>query len=139
MAPTLTVTPESLKSSVKFTSSNEAVARVTGSEGAVVVIGVGKSIIKVEFEGNDYYNSAWNSYELTVTAAAATMALACKSGKTVEQKMAEFTEWNDNFVEMYRTRLAGLHRIRRTQQGRPGREPGQCCGRRSPQGRVFRL
>ena len=45
---------------------------------------------------------------LILMAAAATMALACKSGKTVEQKMAEFTEWNDNFVEMYRTRLAAL-------------------------------
>jgi len=39
--------------------------------------------------------------------AAAAMVVACKS-KTVEEKMAEFTEWNDNFMENYRARMVAL-------------------------------
>jgi len=39
--------------------------------------------------------------------AAAAMLVACKS-KTVEEKMAEFTEWNDTFMENYRARMVAL-------------------------------
>ena len=39
--------------------------------------------------------------------AAAAMLVSCKT-KTVEEKMAEFTEWNESFMEQYRTRLAAL-------------------------------
>ena len=39
--------------------------------------------------------------------AAAAMLVACKS-KTVEEKMAEFTEWNQTFMQNYRTRLIAL-------------------------------
>lgn len=45
---------------------------------------------------------------LILMAAAAAMVMACKSGKTVEQKMAEFTEWNETFVQNYRARLTSL-------------------------------
>ena len=72
-APTLTVTPESLKGSVTFTSSNETVAKVSGS-GEVSVVGAGETTIKAAFAGNDLYNGAEASYKLTVTPAAATMA-----------------------------------------------------------------
>ena len=71
-APTLTVTPESLKNSVTFTSSNEAVAKISGS--GIIVFGAGEATIKAAFAGNDLYNGAEASYKLTVTPAAATMA-----------------------------------------------------------------
>ena len=41
-------------------------------------------------------------------AAAAVMVLACKESKTPEQKLAEFNEWNETFVQNYRTRLTSL-------------------------------
>jgi thiol-disulfide isomerase/thioredoxin len=41
-------------------------------------------------------------------AAAAAMVLACKESKTPEQKLAEFTEWNETFAQNYRTRLTSL-------------------------------
>ena len=72
-APTLTVTPESLKGSVTFSSSNETVAKVSAS-GEVSVVGAGETTIKATFAGNDLYNGAEASYKLTVTPAAATMA-----------------------------------------------------------------
>lgn len=74
-APTLTVTPESLKGSVKITSSNTAVAKITGL-GDVTVVGAGETTIKAAFAGDDYYNAAEASYKLTVTAAAATLTFA---------------------------------------------------------------
>ena len=45
---------------------------------------------------------------LILMAAAAAMVLACKNTKSVEQKVAEFTEWNETFMENYRTRLTAL-------------------------------
>ena len=41
-------------------------------------------------------------------AAAAAMVLACKESKTPEQKLAEFNEWNETFVQNYRARLTSL-------------------------------
>jgi surface protein len=123
-APTLTVTPESLKNSVKFTSSNEAVARVTGSEGAVVVVGVGKSIIKVEFEGNDYYNSAWNSYELTVTAAAATMAF-----QTTECSTTVGASFNSPKLTTTPSSLAVKYSSSNTELATVGEESGVVVGK----------
>ena len=74
-APTLTVTPESLKNNITITSSNTAVAKITGL-GDVTVVGAGETTIKAAFAGDDYYNAAEASYKLTVTAAAATLAFA---------------------------------------------------------------
>ena len=45
---------------------------------------------------------------LILMAAAATMVMACKESKTTEQKLAEFNEWNETFVENYRARLTEL-------------------------------
>ncbi|MBO4624818.1 MAG: TlpA family protein disulfide reductase [Bacteroidales bacterium] len=45
---------------------------------------------------------------LILMAAAAVMVLACKESKTPEQKLAEFNEWNETFVQNYRTRLTSL-------------------------------
>jgi len=74
-APTLTVSPESLKNNITITSSNTAVAKITGL-GDVTVVGAGETTIKAAFAGDDYYNAAEASYKLTVTAAAATLAFA---------------------------------------------------------------
>ena len=74
-APTLTVTPESLKNNITITSSNTAVAKITGL-GDVTVVGAGETTIKAAFAGDDYYNAAEASYKLTVTAAAATLTFA---------------------------------------------------------------
>ena len=45
---------------------------------------------------------------LILMAAAAAMVLACKESKTPEEKLAEFNEWNETFVQNYRTRLTSL-------------------------------
>ena len=45
---------------------------------------------------------------LILMAAAATMVLACKESKTPEEKLAEFNEWNETFVQNYRARLTSL-------------------------------
>ena len=44
---------------------------------------------------------------LMILLAAAAMLVACKS-KSVEEKLAEYTAWNDSFIEQYRTRLLSL-------------------------------
>ena len=43
-----------------------------------------------------------------VLAVAALALTACKESKTPEQKLAEFNEWNETFVQNYRTRLTEL-------------------------------
>ena len=45
---------------------------------------------------------------LILMVAAAAMVLACKESKTPEQKLAEFNEWNETFVQHYRARLTSL-------------------------------
>ena len=44
---------------------------------------------------------------ILILMAAAAMLVACKS-KTVEEKMAEFTEWNQTFMDNYRARMVAL-------------------------------
>ena len=44
---------------------------------------------------------------ILLVAATAFALVACKS-KSVEEKLAEFTEWNQSFMENYRTRLTAL-------------------------------
>ncbi len=44
---------------------------------------------------------------LILMAAAAVLVVACKT-KSVEEKLAEFNEWNETFMENYRTRLTSL-------------------------------
>ena len=74
-APTLTVTPESLKGSVTFTSSDETVAKVSAA-GKVTIVGIGETTIKAAFAGDDLYNAASASYVLTVKKGKATLTFA---------------------------------------------------------------
>ena len=52
---------------IKYSSTNEAVATVNESTGAVTLKKKGVTTIKATFDGDDDYNSAEASYELTVT------------------------------------------------------------------------
>ena len=63
-APTLTTTPSGL--AVTYTSSDEAVATVDESTGAVTHTAKGTTTITATFAGNDYYNPGSASYTLTV-------------------------------------------------------------------------
>ena len=47
--------------------------------------------------------------KILLAAAFAAMMLACKGpAKSVEAKLAEYTKWNEDFMTMYRTRIADL-------------------------------
>lgn len=72
-APTLTSSVEGL--TFTYESSNTAVAEVN-SEGAVTIKGVGTTIIKAIFAGDDTYNKAEASYTLVVTEATYTITLS---------------------------------------------------------------
>ena len=63
-APTLTTIPSGL--AVTYTSSDEAVATVDESTGAVTHTAKGTTTITATFAGNDYYNPGSASYTLTV-------------------------------------------------------------------------
>ena len=45
---------------------------------------------------------------LFLVCAAAALLTACKTAKTPEEKLAEFTEWNQSFMDTFRTRMAAL-------------------------------
>ena len=65
-APTLTTDPTNL--TVSYSSSNQSVATVNTSTGAVTIVGTGTTTITANFAGNDSYNSGSASYTLTVNA-----------------------------------------------------------------------
>ena len=64
--PTLTVDPEDLE--INYTSSHQNVATID-ADGNVAIKGAGKTTITATFEGNDMYEAASDSYELTVNKA----------------------------------------------------------------------
>lgn len=64
-APELTISPE--VSPITFASSNEDVATVDESTGAVTVVAQGTTTITASFAGDDTYNAATASYTLNVT------------------------------------------------------------------------
>ena len=66
-APTLSMNPSGL--AVTYSSSNTAVATVDASTGAVTLVAEGTTTITATFAGNNNYNPATASYELTVSAA----------------------------------------------------------------------
>ena len=66
-APTLSMNPSGL--AVTYSSSNTAVATVDASTGAVTLVAEGTTTITATFDGNNNYNPATASYELTVSAA----------------------------------------------------------------------
>lgn len=67
--PQLTITPDAdaIKNLVVYTSEAENVATVNSTTGEVSLVGVGSTVIKAEFAGNDLYKSASASYTLNVT------------------------------------------------------------------------
>ncbi len=65
--PTLTTDPSGL--AVTYSSSNESVATVNSSTGAVTIAGVGTTTITALFAGDDDYNAGSASYTITVTEA----------------------------------------------------------------------
>ena len=65
-APVLSITPAALASEVTYSSSNESVATVNATTGAVTVNGVGFTEITATFAGNDNYNEATAKYSLIV-------------------------------------------------------------------------
>ena len=66
-SPTATTTPAGL--TLAYTSSAPAVATVDASTGVVTLVAAGSTTIKATFAGNDNYNSASDSYILTVSKA----------------------------------------------------------------------
>ena len=65
-SPTATVSVNS--KTVTYESSDTSVATVNSSTGAVTLVGAGKTTITAKFAGDDDYNPARGSYELTVAA-----------------------------------------------------------------------
>ncbi|MBR5326133.1 MAG: Ig-like domain-containing protein, partial [Prevotella sp.] len=66
-SPTATTTPAGL--TLAYTSSDPSVATVNESTGKVTLVAAGSTTIKATFAGNDNYNSASDSYILTVSKA----------------------------------------------------------------------
>ena len=66
-SPTATTTPAGL--TLAYTSSAPTVATVDGSTGKVTLVAAGSTTITATFAGNDNYNSASDSYILTVSKA----------------------------------------------------------------------
>lgn len=67
-APTLTVNPTVDVTDVTYSSSDPDVATVA-NDGTVTLVGAGTTTITASFAGNDAYNAATASYNLTVNAA----------------------------------------------------------------------
>ena len=55
---------------VTYASSDQTVATVNESTGAVTLVGAGTTLITASFAGDDTHNAASGSYALTVAAAA---------------------------------------------------------------------
>ena len=66
-SPTATTTPAGL--TLAYTSSDPSVATVNESTGKVTLVAAGSTTITATFAGNDNYNSASDSYILTVSKA----------------------------------------------------------------------
>lgn len=64
-APTVQTTPEGL--SVTYSSSNQTVAKVNATTGAVEILKPGETTIMATFAGNDIYNEVSGSYKLIVS------------------------------------------------------------------------
>lgn len=90
---------EGVKTSVKYSSSNEAVATVNESTGAVTLVAAGTTTITAKAEASATYKAGTASYTLTVTSATAlqTMdeifAAATTAGKTATAVKIKFNNW----------------------------------------------
>ena len=64
-SPVATITPSG--KTLKYSSSNTAVATVNEDTGAVTLVAAGETVITAAFAGDDEYNAGSDSYTLTVT------------------------------------------------------------------------
>lgn len=87
-APTVSATPAVTGITYTYSSSNEAVATVNATTGAVTLVKKGTTIITASFAGNDTYNPAEASYTLTVTNSNANDGTEAKPF-TVEEALEE--------------------------------------------------
>ena len=70
-APTATLNPAAAGGTLTYESSDETVATVDASTGAVTIVAAGTTTITAKFEGSTDYKPSQASYTLTVTAPAA--------------------------------------------------------------------
>ena len=64
--PTLSVMPEAAATSVRYTSSNEAVATIDPVTGAITRLAVGSTTITAKIEGDEKYKNVYDTYTLTI-------------------------------------------------------------------------
>lgn len=64
-----------------FSSSDEAVATVDATSGAVTIVGAGETTITATFAGNNQYAAAAASYTLTVTTATGIQAIRAEAAQ----------------------------------------------------------
>lgn len=74
--PTLTVMPEAAATSVRYTSSNEAVATIDPVSGEITRIAVGSTTITAKIEGDETYKNVYDTYKLTIVDDRAEVAIA---------------------------------------------------------------
>lgn len=64
--PTLSVMPDEAAISVRYTSSNEAVATIDPVTGAITRLAVGSTTITAKIEGDEKYKNVYDTYTLTI-------------------------------------------------------------------------
>lgn len=74
--PTLSVTPDAAAISVRYTSSNEAVATIDPVTGAITRLAVGSTTITAKIEGDETYKNVYDTYKLTIVDDRAEVAIA---------------------------------------------------------------
>lgn len=74
--PTLSVMPEAAATSVRYTSSNEAVATIDPVSGEITRIAVGSTTITAKIEGDETYKNVYDTYKLTIVDDRAEVAIA---------------------------------------------------------------
>ena len=117
IAPVLTIDPSGLE--VSYTSSEESVATVNASTGAITLTGgVGTTVITASYAGNNEYNSAKASYNLIVNRAFATSISQIKedlNGSTTEMDFtvqltnAIVTRKYSNHIAYIQDETAGIY------------------------------
>lgn len=79
-APTATLTPNIEGATIKYSSSNTAVANVDETTGAVTIVGAGTTAITADFVGDDTYVASKASYTINVIKVITSIADLKKQG-----------------------------------------------------------
>ncbi|MGM9846173.1 MAG: Ig-like domain-containing protein [Muribaculaceae bacterium] len=74
--PTLSVMPDAAANSVRYTSSNEAVATIDPVSGEITRLAVGSTTITAKIEGDETYKNVYDTYKLTIVDDRAEVAIA---------------------------------------------------------------